>query len=175
MLLLALTLSSAHADTDIASVKKFGLGLSTGPALITVTGKYYFGEKAGLAFWAGTSGNFHNARVAYQGEIVHWGDDWSWGQMPLYWHADLDVGIYSDPFVYAGTVFPNVGVGGGVGIALQFKKTPIEVFVDAGLQIVPVHGYCGAVMADTAAATGIDLSGVCWVGGLGSAGGRWYF
>ncbi len=170
MLLLALSL--AHAQTDIGTTKKFGLGIGTGPTTIALTGKYFFNEKSGLAFFAGTSFVSHQARVAYQSNIHSWGDNWSWGQLPLYWHVDVEGGLDAYPG-YAG--YPRLGVGGGVGVALQFKKVPIEVYADVGIGVYPVNGYCSAVAADAAALTGIDVSAGCWIGGMGGGGARWYF
>lgn len=71
MLLLALSL--AHAETDIGTTKKFGLGLESGTASVALAGKYCFGPQTGLAFAAGTGVSIHAGRAAFEGEIVHWG------------------------------------------------------------------------------------------------------
>lgn len=170
MLLLALSL--AHAQTDIGTTKKFGLGLETGNTTIAVAGKYYFSPKMGIAFAGGTTFSYHAARAAIEGEIVHWGDKWSWGQLPLYWHAGLEGGAYTLPGYPA---YARLGVGGGVGVALQFKKVPIELFTQAGLAFYPVNGYCVDVTAPASAALGVDLSAFCYIGGMGAGGARWYF
>jgi hypothetical protein len=170
--MLLLSVALAHATTTIGTDHTFGLGVASGPSAIDLTGKLYFNEKSGLEFFVGTSGISHNARVVYQSNIHSWGDDWSWGQLPLYWHADVDLGVTTYPGY---PVYPRIGAGGGVGVAAQFNKFPLEVFVEAGLGIYPLNGYCSAVAADTYELTGVNVGAACWVGGLGAGGVRWYF
>ena len=170
MLLLALSL--AHAQTDIGTPKKFGLGLESGTSAFALAGKYWFGPKTGIAFAAGTSITFHAGRAAFEGEIVHWGDKWSWGQLPMYWHGGVDFGAYTIPGY---PMYPRLGVGGGIGAALQFKKFPLELFSQVGAAFYPLNGYCLDVTAPLSAALGVDLSAACYVGLTGAAGARWYF
>ena len=169
MLLLAFSL--AHAGTDIATTKKFGIGAATGSALINVTGKYYLGPKNGLAFFAGTSFTYHDLRASYQGDFVHWGENWNWGQIGMYWHVDAQFSMYTVPSF---PVYPSLGLGGGIGADMDFQKIPLQIFTEFGLGIYPLHGYCADVAATEAAVTGVDVSGICWVGAFGAAGVRWY-
>ncbi len=172
MLLLALSL--AYAQTEIGTTKKFGLGLESGSNTVGLAGKYWFGPKTGIAFAAGTSpgAGFHAGRASFEGEFVHWGDKWSWGQLPMYWHGGVDFGAYIVPGY---PTYPRLGVGGGVGAALQLNKYPLEFFSQVGLAFYPLNGYCVDVTAPLSAALGIDVSVFCYVGLTGAAGARWYF
>ncbi len=153
----------AHAGSDVGTEKKFGVGVSTGDPAVAFTGKFWLSDHAGIAFYAGTSFVHHSVRASFQSNIHTWGEDWSFGRLPLYWHAGVDAGLYT----VLGYVAPTVGVNGGVGVALQFDAVPAEVFAEAGLH-VGYNGYCG-VSYYTGSAVG------CWVSGMGAAGGRWYF
>jgi hypothetical protein len=164
-LLTALLLASnfAHA-TEVARGKQFGIGPSaTGDTIISVTGKYWFNEKMGLSFHAGTSGAYHGARGSIEGEFVEFGD-WPFARFAMYWAAGIDAGVNT-----AFTLAPEVGVGGGVGVTLQFHDVPAEVFVDAGLSVYPLN-YCT-----------INACGFGYGFGYGlvqlrpAVGGRWYF
>lgn len=162
---LLLASSFAHAGSDVGDSKKFGIGVATGAPLAAFTGKYWFNDKSGLAFYAGTAIVYHTARASFQSNIHTWGESWSWGQLPLYWHVDAEAGVYTVPGY---TVAPTLGVGGGVGVALQFQKVPAEVFVEAGLG-VGYNGYC------VDALTGTGVAAACYLRGMGAGGGRWYF
>ncbi|MFZ5478654.1 MAG: hypothetical protein ACOZNI_17920 [Myxococcota bacterium] len=155
-MLTALVLASSLANaTDVARTRKFGIGASTGVAYLAFTGKYYFDPKGGIAFWAGTSGIHHQARVNYEREFVEFAD-WDFARFDMYWDVGADFGVW-----YLGTA--EVGAGGGVGVELQFHEVPVQVWVDAGAGVYPsCYGY------------GVYVGG-CFLQGRGSAGGRWYF
>lgn len=162
MLSLLLLLSAPADASDVGSPNKFGIGVASGPSAIDFTGKYYFNEKAGLAFYAGTSFVYHNVRVNYESEIKTF-VEWPWAEFVMYWDAGVDAELWT----FYGSTF-EVGVGGGVGVELQFEKVPAQVFVDAGLGVYPVN-YCSGITAST----GVPCFG--WVQGRGAAGARWYF
>lgn len=159
-MLTALALSTLVQASEIGTTKKFGIGVASGPMAISATGKYYFNDRAGLSFYAGTSGLYHGARVNFESEIVEFAD-WDWATFGMYWDAGVDLGLYSW-WGYAGA---NVGVGGGVGVELQFAEVPAQVFVDAGLGVYPVN-FCNVYTS---------YAGFCLVSPRGAAGGRWYF
>jgi len=160
--LLLLVLSPAHA-TDVATSKKLGLGVATGYPYLNITAKYYLDDKGGIALYLGTAGTFQNLRGAYQRELAELGN-WSWARLPLYWQAGADLGLWTTGYGYAA---PRIGVFGGAGASLQFHKVPAEVFVEAGIGVLPLNGYChdANLVAD----------GACWIGVSSEAGGRWYF
>lgn len=162
-MLVALLLSSwAHA-TEVAIDKKFGIGVSTGYPYLNVTGKYYFNDKAGIAGYLGTTGSYQSLRAAYQSEIAEMAN-WDWARFPIYWQAGVEVGLWTPGYGYAGG---QLGVFGGIGVALQFHEVPAEVFGEVSLGVTPLNQYChdADIVAD----------GVCWLGGGITAGGRWYF
>ncbi len=103
--LLILTASFAHAETDIGKSKTFGVGAATGVPYVAFTGKQWLDADSGLAFYVGTSVFFHTVRGSYQKTITRWGEDWSWGELPLYWHAGVQASLYT----IAGYVGPSIG------------------------------------------------------------------
>lgn len=170
--MLLLLVSLATAATDIGENKPLGVGVATGPATVSATVKYFLDDKGAVVGYAGTNGAYHGLRAGYQREFVNWGQDWTWGQVGMYWHVAADVHAYTGPY-YGSSL--AVGAGGGVGATLKLQSIPLEVFAEAGLGFFPINGYCQDVAADTAAATGFDFGGVCYVGGMGASGVRWYF
>lgn len=166
-MLLALVLSSVTADaaTDIGTEKKFGIGVATGAPLLSLTGKYYLTERSGIVGYAGTTFFSHALRVGYQAPIHTWGENWSWGQLPLYWHVDAEVGVWT----YLGSGI-QVGAGGGVGLALQFAKVPAELFTEVGIGVYPLN-YCNISYPGIPGST----RALCIVAPFGAAGARWYF
>jgi hypothetical protein len=160
MLLLMLELANA---TEVGKGKVFGIGATTGYPAIAVTGKYYLNQKTGIAAFLGTTVFYHQLQVEYQSEFleIH---DWDFARFPIYWFAGLDLGLTS--LVNGSldfTLYPKIGVIGGVGVALQFHDVPAEVFVESGLGIYPLNGCDGFYYA------------ACLPGVMGHAGGRWYF
>lgn len=155
--------SLAHAGSEVGSDRTFGIGVATGDPALAVTGKLWLSDNAGIAFFAGTSVLHHGVRGSFQSNIHTWGEDWSFGRLPLYWHAGVDAGLWT----VLGAVRPTFGVNGGAGVALQFDAVPAEVFVEAGLH-VGYDTYC-------AGGYGRFYGPACFVGGLYAAGGRWYF
>jgi hypothetical protein len=159
MLTFLALVATANAS-DVATEKKFGIGVASGPMAISVTGKYYFSDKAGVSAYLGTSGLYTGLRANFEDEFVTF-HEWDFGRLDMYWDAGLDVGLLS----YYGVGGFELGVGGGVGVELQFEKVPASVFVDAGLGIWPLNG-----------ATYVDgFPGFGLVSPRGAAGGRWYF
>ncbi|MES2641586.1 MAG: hypothetical protein V4850_18995 [Myxococcota bacterium] len=159
-MLLALALSSVVEASDVATTKKFGIGVASGPFAISATGKFYLSEKSGIAAYLGSSGIYHGARVNFESEFVEFGD-WDFGRLDMYWDAGVDVGLWT----YFGYTGAQIGVGGGVGIELQFNKVPASVFVDVGLGVYPLN-LCSGYGA---------YAGFCLISPRGAAGGRWYF
>lgn len=152
----------AHAGSDVGTKLKLGVGVTTGDPYFGVTAKYWLNDKAGLSVYAGTAFVYHTVKVAYQQNFLTVGEDWSFGRLPIYWHADVMAGLYTVP----NYVSPVLAVGGGAGTALQFQAVPAEVFAEVGLA-GGYNGFC-ASYANIATAA-------CFVRPLASAGGRWYF
>lgn len=156
----------AHA-TEIGTDKKLGVGVATGDVYVAFSGKYWLSEKSGLTAMLGTSFVYQSLRVGYESNIVTFGQDWSFGQLPVYWHADVELSAYTVPYAF----YPRIGAGGGAGVALQFESLPAEVFVNAGLTI----GYTGYCSSSYGVLGGAGLRVGCLIRPLGTAGGRWYF
>lgn len=157
---LLLATQLAHAGSDIGTDKKLGVGASTGDVYLAFSGKYWLSEKSGLTATLGTAFYYQAFRVGFESNIVTVGDDWSFGQLPIYWHADVELAAYTVPYAF----YHRVAVGGGAGAALQFDSVPAEVFVNVGLT-VGYSGYCGTSY----------VAALCVVRPLGTVGGRWYF
>jgi hypothetical protein len=157
-LVTALT-TNANAS-DVATTKKLGVGVATGPFAISATGKYYLSDKVGISAYLGTSGVYHGLRANFEMEFwpIH---DWNFGRLDMYWDAGVDAGLWT----YFGYTGAQVGLGGGVGAELQFEKVPASVFVDVGLGVYPLN-LCSGYGA---------YAGFCLVSPRGAAGGRWYF
>lgn len=159
-----LLLSGLALATEVGKTELFGIGASTGwPGAISVTGKYYFNQKIGLAAFLGTSVVVSGLQAQVEGEFYEI-KDWSWARLPLLWFAGVDLGItsYHNGRLDDG-IYPHIGAYGGVGAALQFHSVPAEVFVQAGIALYPVNGCSGFAY------------GLCLANGVGRAGGRWYF
>ncbi len=152
----------ANAGSEVGSVKKLGVGVTTGDPYVGVTGKYWVSDKSGFAVYAGSAFTYHTVKASFQSNFVTVGEDWSFGRLPIYWHADVLVGAYTVPPY----VEPVVAVGGGAGTALQFEAVPAEVFGELGLA-GGYNGFCASYAAYAGAA--------CFVRPLVSFGGRWYF
>ncbi|MDP2317432.1 MAG: hypothetical protein Q8P41_31395 [Pseudomonadota bacterium] len=158
-MLLTLALTSLAQASDVATTKKFGIGVASGPTGIAATGKFYLTDKAGISGYIGTSGWYHGFRANFEMEFYEI-ESWDFGRLDLYWDVGVDLGLWT-----WGVSTGLVGVGGGVGIELQFEKVPASVFVDAGLGIYPVNAY------DTIG----PKAGFGLIAPRGAAGGRWYF
>lgn len=166
-MLTALVLASSFANaTEVATAKKLGIGVASGPFYISATGKYYLSKKSGISAYLGTSfASYNGLRVNFESEFVEFAD-WDFGRLDMYWDAGLDVGVWMSPFAYADgshDVAGQLGIGGGVGVELQFHKYPASVFVDVGL---------GVNALNTCA---YSASTFCLISPRGAAGGRWYF
>jgi hypothetical protein len=159
--LTALAFVAFAQASDVGTVKKLGLGVATGPFFASVTGKYYLSDKVGISAYLGTNGFYHGIRANFEMEFVEF-HEWDFGRLDMYWDAGVDAGLYTSVFYTSLGYGGELGVGGGVGVELQFSNVPASVFVDAGLGIHPI---CGS----------LSLSGFCLVQGRGAAGGRWYF
>lgn len=152
--LLMLANAPTAEASDIGTDKKFGIGAHLGSSA-TITGKYYLSEKNGLAFHVGTwyFWSIH-ARVQFESEFVEFAD-WDFGRLDMYWNAGVS---FNQGFFYAGT---DIGVGGGVGVELQFHNFPLQVFIEADLHIQPT-GF-------------IPGFGYSWYSYYAGPGARWYF
>lgn len=161
-LLLASTL--AHAGSDIGTDKKFGIGAEFGNGTyVNVSGKYWLSEKNGISFHAGTNFFYHEVGGRFESTIIK-GEWFDWADLPIFWWAGVDVGVYS----YLGYTSPQAGAAGGAGAALQFSSFPGEAFVTAGLGIYPLN-YCGGLGGYP------GFYAACWFQGRGTAGFRYYF
>jgi hypothetical protein len=160
--LTALVVSSlALADSEVGTKRKFGIGAEFGSGTyLNVSGKYWLGEKPGIAFHAGTSFIYHEVGARFE-DTFYEGQWFDWADMPFYWWAGVDLGLYS----YLGYSAPQVGVSGGAAAALQFTGFPGEAFVQAGLGLYPLN-YCSGLGG---------LGAACLVQGRGTAGFRYYF
>lgn len=161
-MLLVLITKMAMA-TEVGAVRPVGMGISTGyPGAITITGKYWFGEKAGIAGYIGTMGITHGLRALYQHEFYPI-NEWEIGRMPLYWMAGVDASITKrSDGVTDSSYHPRIGLVGGAGIEMQFSKVPAEVFFEMGPAFYPING-CSF------------LYGHCFFGAWSQVGARWYF
>lgn len=156
----------AMAGSEIGTEKMLGAGVVTGDPYIGVTGKYWINDKSGIAAFLGTSVVFHTLRGSFESEFMTVGEDWDFGQLPVYWHADVEVGAY---FLRNQGVYPRVAAGGGVGTAFQLDMLPVEAYANVGI-LAGYNGYCGAYGAYS------PLRSVfCYVRPTVWAGGRWYF
>lgn len=159
-MLTALLVSSLAHATDVATSKRIGIGAATGPAYLTATGKYYLNDKMGISAYLGTSFVFHMLRANFEMEFVELAD-WDFARFDMYWDAGLDLGLHT----YYGYVGGQLGIGGGVGVELQFHELPASVFVDGGLAVNPLN-FCSVYQAPGA---------FCLISPRAAAGGRWYF
>ncbi len=157
-LLASLLLAGSAAASEVATEKRLGVGVASGPFAISATGKYYLSDKSGISAYLGTSGVYHGLRANFESEFLEI-QEWDFARLDLYWDAGIDFGVWT----WFGSA-AHFGIGGGVGIELQFNDVPASVFVDAGLGVYPVCSGAGA-----------GYTGACLVGGRGAAGGRWYF
>lgn len=161
-LLLVSNLALAGSDVGTDG-NTFGLGVVFGDPYIGVTGKFWLNEKSGISFYAGTAFLYHSVRGSFQSNFVTVGEEWSFGQLPIYWHVDVDAGAWT----VTGGLYPRVRAGGGAGVAFQFDAVPAEAFVEVGLMAGYNGYYCGTAY--------LGLGALCYVGPLYAAGGRWYF
>lgn len=159
-MLTALVLSSFAYATDVGVIKKFGIGIATGPMGISATGKYYLNQKMGISAYIGSSVQYQGLRANFEMEFLE-PADWDFARLGLYWDAGVDLGIWTWYGLNAGIV----GVGGGVGAELQFHEVPASVFVDVGIGLYPVNAYDELK----------EIAGFGLIAPRGAAGGRWYF
>lgn len=163
-MLTALVLSSLANASEIGTDRMFGLGAEFGNGTyVNVSGKYWFNEKSGLSFHAGTLFTYHELGARFESNIIK-GEWFDWADLPIWWWVGVDVGAYT---AY-GLVAPQVGPSGGAGAALQFNGFPGEAFVTAGVGVFPVN-YCGALSGYA------GFAAACWIQGRGTAGFRYYF
>lgn len=161
-LLLASTL--AHAGSDIGEDKKFGIGAEFGNGTyVNVSGKYWLSEKNGISFHAGTLFVYHEVGARFESTFLK-GEWFDWADLPIFWWAGADVGVYTGYGIFA----PQAGVSGGAGAALQFSGFPGEAFVTAGLGVYPIS-WCSAY------GNFAGFNAGCWIQGRGTAGFRYYF
>ncbi len=159
-MLTALALISIAHATEIATSKKFGIGLASGPGGLAIAGKYYLDSKGGIAGYLGTSWRYQAVRVNYEREFYQI-ESWGFARLDLYWDAGVDIGSW----FYYGKVAGVIGFGGGVGAELQFHEVPLNLFLDIGLGIYPVNAY-----------DELDkFAGFGLVAPRGALGARWYF
>ncbi|MSP56556.1 MAG: hypothetical protein EXR69_13305 [Myxococcales bacterium] len=166
MLTALLLLPRLAQATDIGSDLKLGLGAATGDVYVAFSGKYWLSESTGVTAMLGTSIVYQSMRIGYESNVMIFGENWGFGQLPLYWHADLELSANTVPYAF----YPRIGAGGGAGAALQFESVPAEVFVNAGFT-VGYSGYCSSSYG----ALGAGLNLACLIRPLATVGGRWYF
>jgi hypothetical protein len=156
----ALLVSTLAQASDVGTSKRIGVGVATGPGILDATGKYYLNDKMGISAYLGTSFSYHMLRGNFEMEFVELAD-WDFARMDMYWDAGIDLGLHT---AY-GFVDGQFGLGGGVGVELQFHEVPAHVFVDVGLGVNPLN-FCDIYEAP---------GGFCLIAPRGAAGGRWYF
>lgn len=163
MLPTLLLAAAAHASTDIGSENKFGIGAEFGTGTyVNVTGKFYFDDSMGISFRAGTSFSYHEIGGSFESDFYR-GTWFDWADLPIFWYAGIDVGMYT---LYG--VYPEVGVGGGVGAALQFSDFPLEVFTTQGADFYPLN-WCSAYYG------AFNFGYGCGFGWRATVGARYYF
>ncbi len=165
----------AWAESEIGSAKRVGVGLVVGDPNVGATGKFWMNDKSGVAVFLGTSvvevipqlRLNYAMRGSFESEYLTVGEDWTFGQLSLYWHVDVDVGAY---FLASDESYARVAVGGGAGNALQLGRLPLEAYVNVGA-LVGYNGYC---VAHPSLQTAL-LPALCYVRVTASVGVRWYF
>lgn len=142
-MLFALALAtSAHAFT-IGTDYKLGVGGATGDTFLALNGKYWLTSRFGVDGYLGTSFVRQRLRLNTELDVLEVSRIQS-TSLEFYALVGADVGIGT-----AYGVQPDIGIGGGVGLAARFAKFPGELFVDAGAGWYPVCAvYFGAYFCD---------------------------
>ncbi len=157
-LALALLVAPSHADTEVGTTRKLGIGASVGNGIIGGAGKYWFKPNLGVTGYLGTAGVLQQLRVNFEMDIFTVRDT-DFGRFDLYWLVGMDAGVW----LWPGFASPKIGFGAGLGVDLKFKDSPIDAFVDVGLGGYP-EDYCAST---------VDL--FCHLQPRLDAGARYYF
>ncbi len=161
-LVLLSSLAVAGPRTEVGAGKNFGIGVELGFPN-SFTGKYFFGDNAGVAFHVGGSmvglGAYSDNRVQYEGRVVEFGD-WSFADLGGYWNAGVAMRLW----VGNGWAEPlQLGPSGGFGAEMRFKDVPAAVYAELDARLYLVGPDTGT------------YAGVRQFGGTSTVGGRWYF
>jgi hypothetical protein len=161
-LLLMSSLAIAGPRTEVGAGKNFGIGIEVGFPN-SFTGKYFFGDNAGVAFHVGGSmvgvGGYTDARVQYEGRVLEFGD-WKFADLGGYWNA----GVATRYWLVSGwTQSLQLGPTGGVGAEMRFKDVPAAVYAETDARLYLVGPDTGTYV------------GVRQFGFTSTVGGRWYF
>ncbi len=138
------------ADTPVGHGNNFGIGADVGTANPKFTGKYWFDDQGGLAFFVGAPlWGYLDGRVQYERQFVQFGD-WDFADLGMYWDAGVATILWDTGML--------AGPSGGVGAEMRFKDVPAAVYVENDVQL---YFY--------------NQTGYNSFGYIGSLGGRWYF
>jgi hypothetical protein len=137
LLALALFATSAHAESEVGTARKLGVGVSFGNGIIGATGKYWFSPTIGVAGYLGNAVELQQLRANFEMDIFTIRDT-EFGSFDLYWLAGLDLGVWLKP----GLAAPKFGAGAGIGVNLKLADFPGDIFLDVGLGGYPVD-FCG--------------------------------
>ncbi len=157
-LALALVIDSAHATTEVGTVRKLGIGAASGNGFISATGKYWFKPNLGVTAYVGNGGLLQQFRANFEMDLFTVRDT-DFGRFDMYWLAGIDAGVWLFPGFASG----KVGFGAGLGVDLKFHDSPLDAFVDVGLGGYPLD-YC---------ATSVPL--FCYLQPRADVGVRYYF
>ena len=160
-LILLSSLAIAGPRTEVGAGKDFGIGVEAG-LYYSFTGKYFFGDNAGLAFSVGASPygiGYTNGRVQFEGRVLEFAD-WDFADFGGYWNAGLASRIWLDSSI---TSSVQLGPTGGVGVELRFKEAPAAVYAETDFRLWLVGPKTGT------------YAGISQFGLAPLVGGRWYF
>ncbi len=161
-LVLLSSLAVAGPRTEVGADKRFGLGVEIGFPN-SITGKYFFGDNAGVAFHAGGSavgiGGYTDGRVQYEGRVLEFGD-WKFADLGGYWNAGAAVRYW---LVSGWDQALQLGPTGGVGAEMRFKEVPAAAYAEADGRLYLLGPQTGT------------YDGVRQFGMTTTVGGRWYF
>lgn len=161
-LILLSSLAVAGPRTEVGAGKNFGIGVGLGSPT-SFTGKYFFGDNAGVAFHVGGLalgvGAYGDARVQYEGRVIEFGD-WKFADLGGYWNAGVALRYW---LVSGWSDVLQLGPTGGFGAELRFKDVPAAVYAETDVRLYLIG-------PDTGTYDGVRQFGLNPL-----VGGRWYF
>lgn len=137
-LLLALLPAVAHAQTEVGTARKLGVGGAFGNGIIGAAGKYWFSPTVGISGYIGNAIELQQLRANFEMDIFTVRDT-EFGRFDLYWLAGVDAGFWAMPGFVAG----KFGGGAGLGVNLKVHDAPVDIFLDVGLGVY-AFDFCGA-------------------------------
>jgi hypothetical protein len=135
---LSLLHSPAHAESEVGTARKLGLGLSFGNGIIGVAGKYWLSPTVGVSGYLGNAIQLQQLRANFEMDIFTVRDT-EFGRFDLYWLAGIDAGFWAFPGFQAG----KFGAGAGLGVNLKLGDFPADIFLDVGLGVYPAD-FCSS-------------------------------